>query len=83
MISLDSFNTAMPVVVVAAITTKIKPVYTVTVILPEGKPLSHKCQILAFQLMTIDKSRLDGYMGHLEASQIEDLENALRRAWGL
>ncbi len=80
---MDSFNSAMPVVVVAAITTKIKPVYTVTVILPEGRPMDRKCQILAFQLMTIDKSRLDGYAGHLEPSQIEELKNALRRAWGL
>jgi mRNA interferase MazF len=82
-VSLDSFNVHMPVVMVAAITTKIKPAYTVTVILPAGKPLERECQILAFQIMTVDKSRLDDYMACLEASQLEELENAMRRAWGL
>ena len=54
-----------------------------TVTLPAGRPLSRECQILAFQLMTIDKSRLGGYMGSLDATQVEELENAIRLALGL
>ncbi|GIH76125.1 mRNA interferase [Planobispora longispora] len=82
-ISMDSFNRIMPTVVVAAMTTKIKPAYKVTVTCPAGSPLREAGQILAFQLMTIDKTRLDDYMGVLDASQIEELNAALRMAWGL
>jgi mRNA-degrading endonuclease toxin of MazEF toxin-antitoxin module len=72
----------MPVVMVAAITTKIKP-FSFTVDLPQDEPLQEHSQILAFQVTTIDKSRLDGHAGTLNAQQISDLENALRTAWGL
>jgi mRNA interferase MazF len=82
-VSLESFNSLMPVVTVAAITSVIKPAYRVTVILPAGRPLSLKSQILAFQLMTADKSRLGPYMGCLDTNQIAELEKAMRLAWGL
>jgi len=72
----------MPVVVVAAITTKIKS-FSFTVDLPQGQPLEERSQILAFQVTTIDQSRLDGYMGALDAQQVVDLKNALRTAWGI
>jgi mRNA interferase MazF len=82
-ISVDSFNARMPVVVVAAITSKIKPALQVTVTLPAGKPLPQAGQILAFQVMTIDKQRLGKHAGRLDAAQIADLEKALRLSWGL
>jgi mRNA-degrading endonuclease toxin of MazEF toxin-antitoxin module len=82
-ISLDSFNQRMPVIVVAAITSKIKPAMQITVTLPEGKPLRRAGQILAFQVTTIDQSRLEGYIGCLDAQQVGQLEAALRLAWGL
>jgi mRNA-degrading endonuclease toxin of MazEF toxin-antitoxin module len=72
----------MPVVVVAAITTKIKP-FVFTVDLPEGKPLREHSQILAFQVSTIDQARLDGYLGVLDSQQVADLKQALKVAWGL
>lgn len=53
------------------------------VLLPAGKPLKRECQIKAFQIMTIDKSRLGDYKGCLDADQIVALENAMRAAWGL
>lgn len=81
-ISLDSFNSHMPVVVVAAITTKIKS-FNFTVDLPQGQPLEEHSQILAFQVTTIDQSRLDGYLGALDAQQVVDLKNALGTAWGI
>jgi len=70
----------MPVVVIAAITTKIKS-FSFTVDLPQGQPLEEHSQILAFQVTTIDQSRLDGYLGVLDAQQVVDLKNALRTAW--
>jgi mRNA-degrading endonuclease toxin of MazEF toxin-antitoxin module len=72
----------MPVVVVAAISTKIKP-FSFTVDLPEGQPLEEHSQVLAFQVVTIDQSRLDGYLGALDEQQLAGLKNALRTAWGL
>ena len=72
----------MPVVVVAAITTKIKS-FSFTVDLPQGQPLEEHSQILAFQVTTIDQSRLDGYLGALDAQQVAGLKNALRTAWGI
>jgi mRNA-degrading endonuclease toxin of MazEF toxin-antitoxin module len=72
----------MPVVVVAAVTTRIKP-FSFTVDLPQGRPLGQHSQILAFQVTTIDKARLGSYLGALDAQQVIDLENALRTAWGL
>lgn len=82
-ISQDSFNSRMPVVVVAAITSQIKPAMHTTVILPENKPLPKESQILAFQVVTIDQSRLERYLGCLDAQQTLQLNSALRLAWGL
>ena len=73
----------MPVVMVAAITSKIKPAYRSTVILPAGSPLKRMSQILAFQIMSIDKSRLGTRVGRLDASQVRELESAMRYVWGL
>lgn len=72
----------MPVVMVAAITTQIKR-FVFTVDLPEGKPLSRHSQVLAFQVATVDKSRLEGYEGCLDAAQTDELKLALKTAWGL
>jgi mRNA interferase MazF len=81
-ISLDSFNTRMPVVVVAAVTSQVKS-YVFTVDLPEGKPLERHSQVLAFQVMTVDKTRLAQYAGSLDADQLSRLKDALKTAWGL
>ncbi|MEV7970028.1 type II toxin-antitoxin system PemK/MazF family toxin [Sphaerisporangium sp. NPDC088356] len=83
-ISQDSFNRRMPVVVVASMTTKIKPaLQKIVVTLPAGQPLQHAGQILAFQVMTIDQGRLGNYMGTLDKNQVEDLKTALRTVWDL
>ena len=82
-VSVDLYNSRMRTVVVAAITTNIRPANSVSVLLPVGRPLTRESQIMAFQLMTVDKSRLGNYKGHLDANQVAALENAMRRAWGL
>jgi mRNA-degrading endonuclease toxin of MazEF toxin-antitoxin module len=74
----------MPVVVVAAMTTAIKPaLQKIAVTLPAGRPLQKPGQVLAFQIMTIDQSRLGTYMGTLDKNQVEDLKAALRVVWDL
>jgi mRNA-degrading endonuclease toxin of MazEF toxin-antitoxin module len=72
----------MPVVVVAALTTAIKN-SRLAVYLPAGQPLPRAGEILAFQVATIDKSRLDGYMGTLSNEQLGDLRDKLKLCWGL
>lgn len=83
MISLDSFNKAMPVVVVAAITSKVKG-SRLALHLPVGSAgLPQESEIMPFQVLTIDQSRLDGYVGQLTGLQITALEEKLRLCWGL
>lgn len=82
-ISPDFYNSRMQTVIVACISTTIRPASRVAVLLPVGRPLRRECQIKAFQIMTIDKSRLGEYKGRLDANQIVALENAMRAAWGL
>lgn len=83
-ISTDDFNRRMPVVAVAAITTsqamKTSPL---AVNLPAGQPLEQASRILAFQVRTVDQSRLAGYLGCLDAQQVQALKSALRVAWDL
>ena len=81
-ISLDSFNRVMPVVIVAAVTTKLK-FSKLAVHLPVGKPLPEASEILPFQLLTVDKTRLRDYMGSLTVAQIADLEHKMKVCWGL
>ena len=81
-ISLDSFNRAMKVVVVAAITTKVKPSRT-TLLLPVGRPLSRESMVLPFQIHTFARERLRSRAGCLDSGQIADLEDKLRLSWGL
>jgi mRNA interferase MazF len=83
-ITTDLFNSRMPVIVVAAITRKVKRwVPLVAVTLPAGRPLPHECQILVFQVRTVDKSRLTGCLGQLDINQVEELKKVMRVAWAL
>lgn len=82
-VSPDFYNSRMRTVLVAGITSTIRPASKVAVLLPAGKPLKRECQIMAFQIMTVDKSRLGDCKGCLDADQTVALENAMRAAWGL
>lgn len=75
----------MPVVCIAALTTKIKPGIGagISVILPAGRPLTQQSQILPFQVMTVDQVRLTGYMAAPAAEQLDDLAAKLKLCWGL
>jgi mRNA-degrading endonuclease toxin of MazEF toxin-antitoxin module len=72
----------MRTVLVAALTTTIRQ-SPVCVVLPAGRPLPEPGTILAFQIMTIDKSRLDRYRGRLDRQQIAELERAMKTAFDL
>ena len=65
------------------VTTRIRPSSRVAVLLPEGQPLREESQILSFQVMTVDKSRLETYAGALTPAQVTQLDASLRLCWGL
>jgi mRNA interferase MazF len=78
-------NRALAVVTVAAVSTggaNLPPAAT-RVFLPAGAPLQRDSQVLAFQIMAVDKSRLDSYEGMLDPVQQEQLKAALRVSWNL
>jgi mRNA-degrading endonuclease toxin of MazEF toxin-antitoxin module len=81
-VSGNTFNAHMPVVTVAAVTSKVKG-WQVAVKLPPGKPLQLESEVLPFQLVSVDKSRLGGCAGSLDAEQIEDLKTKLALSWEL
>jgi mRNA-degrading endonuclease toxin of MazEF toxin-antitoxin module len=73
----------MNTVVVAALTTRVRRGSSVAVYLPAGQPLSREGSILAFQVMTLDQSRLERLAGQLSAAQLAQLDAALQVAFGL
>ncbi|WP_078912460.1 type II toxin-antitoxin system PemK/MazF family toxin [Streptomyces sp. NRRL S-646] len=82
-ISLDSFNRVMPVVVVAAVTTRIREGSKIQVTLEAGDPLPQRSAILGFQVTTIDQARLEQPGGRLRAEQIDELDEVISRCFGL
>lgn len=71
-------NQHSPVVIVAAITSKVGRHYPQNVVLPAGAPLRLESMILGNQLTTVAKSRMETPRGALDASQLEELARALR-----
>ncbi len=83
-ISSDGANSRLPVVTIAAITRTIRDENSpIALLLPEGFPLDSKSSIMAFQVRTIDKSRLEKLAGSLSSQQILQLNQKLRNAWDL
>jgi mRNA-degrading endonuclease toxin of MazEF toxin-antitoxin module len=82
-VSVASFNKVMPVVAVAAITSKDKSGLATCVELAKGQPLPQRSFVLPFQITNLDKTRLERYVGRLTIDQVVDLERALRLCWGL
>lgn len=83
-VSNDIGNAFSPVVIVAAMTTKMpKREQVWDVNLPAGQPLEKAGRVMCNQLFTIDKSRLMKKIGSLSAVQLVDLDRALRYALDL
>ena len=70
-------------ILIAAMTTTIRPNSPVTVTLPAGHPMAEAGSILVFQIMTIDKTRLDGYQGRLTSAQIDEMNAKMKVALDL
>jgi mRNA interferase MazF len=80
----DTGNRFSPTVIVAAITSQTEKVRMPTHIKLEAKEngLPRKSVVLLEQIRTIDKSRLQQYIGHLAPPAMERVENALRVSFG-
>lgn len=82
-ISSDGANRALPVVTIAAITTKKRASSPLQLVLPRGRPCAQESAVLGFHVVSIDKGRLDGFVGSLDAEQMESLRRLLRNVWAL
>lgn len=82
-ISTDTANKVLNVVTVAAVTTKIRSGSPLQLILPKGYPCKEESAVLGFQVMTVDKARLDDFVGSLDSAQLEELRRLMRTVWAL
>lgn len=84
-VSLDSANRGLPVVVVAAITRTIRNRTSVVApILPPGSPLPDESAVLTFQIRTLDyRRRLRRYVGALTPQQMAAVSRGLAASFGL
>lgn len=76
----EKFNT----VVVAAISTSVRSrTNPIAPFLPAGQPLPEDSCVMAWQIRTLDNSRLRDYAGSLNAQQLARVNTALRGVFGL
>lgn len=78
----------MPTVVVAAMTTSVKDNVRagkspVCLFLPAGEPMEKEGAILGFQIMTIDKMRLENLAGKISTAQQLQVDAIVRTSFGL
>ena len=83
-ISADNRNRQLNTVVIAAITSKIRdPASIIAPFLPAGQPLELDSAVLTFQIRTIDKDRLQYYLGQLTGEQMISVSRGLALSFGL
>ncbi|MGV8120627.1 MAG: type II toxin-antitoxin system PemK/MazF family toxin [Candidatus Xenobiia bacterium LiM19] len=80
----DVGNEFSPVVIIAAISSQIKRLYDVHVLIapPEGN-LDKESIVLLNQIRTVDKSRLTRKLGSLSTATMKRVERALKISLGL
>lgn len=76
-------NQYSPTVIVAAITSRPKSKLPTHVSLGNFRGLDKESVILSEQLRTIDKQRLEGFVGHLFESHVQELDRALQISIGV
>lgn len=76
----DAFNEFSPVVIVAAISSRMltRDYSTDVVIEPRGSGLSVRSRIMLNQIRTIDKSRLGQFVGELSNEELELVDRAIQ-----
>ena len=76
-------NKYSPTVIVAAITSRLKTKLPTHVSLRNIKGLDKNSVVLLEQVRTIDKKRLDNYIGTLTKEQMQKIDKALRTSTGM
>ena len=77
-------NQASPTVIVAPITAQLKhPFMQAHYILDERCPLRERSMVLTEQIRTVDKRRLENYIGRLPGKDMLAIGRALRYSLGL
>ena len=76
-------NKYSPTVIVAAITSRLKTKLPTHVLLRNIKGLDKNSVVLLEQVRTIDKKRLDNYVGTLTKEQMQKIDKALRTSTGM
>ena len=83
-ISPDIVNRQLNTVVIAAITSQIRDRPSVVApLLPAGQPLALESAVLTFQIRTVDKQRLQEYLGQLTDAQMASVDRGLAVSFGL
>lgn len=82
-ISRDAFNRSQGLVVVAAITTKIREDSPVTAVLEAGQPCPERCGVMTWQITTVSQDRIENYIGQLTKEQMNDVDRKIRLSFGL
>ena len=76
-------NDYSPTIIVAAITSRVKSKLPTHVKLKDMKGLEKDSVVLLEQIRTIDKKRLDSYIGHLSDTHIVNINNAICISLGI
>lgn len=82
-ISSNSAIKGLRTVTVAAITRTIRAGSPLQFVLPKDRPCKDESAVVGHQVLTIDKSRLEGYIGCLDDVQLEELRRLMRIVWAL
>ena len=79
----DKFIEASPTTIVAAITSKLAKAKMQTHVAITAKGLPMESVVLLEQIRTIDKSRLEEYIGHLDQTAMEAGDRAIVLSFGI
>ena len=79
----DKFIEASPTTIVAAITSKLAKAKMQTHVAITAKGLPMESVVLLEQIRTIDKSRLEEYIGHLDQTAMEAVDRAIVLSFGI
>lgn len=92
-VSPSARNKGLRTVVIAACTTKFdgKPHLgnvrdgksLIAYLIPKGYPTDEDCAVLCHQILTVDLSRLEGYMGRLTDHQVREVDRRMAQLLGV
>ena len=76
-------NRDLPTVVLAAIATSVREGSPVSVTLDKGHPCPERGAVLCFQVMTVDKRRIEDLIGVVPADKMVEVDRKIALSFGL